>query len=871
MGFMQKWAERSLWKVAETGRMPLGSTGRLLWSLSGRTPDSMWREMTLRRGVPSMEREFRSSLENPQTPLSFPAEWLLDIFNGGRTDSGIRVSEMTALQTDAVLSCVSIVSNGIGSLPLHVYEGQQLNGRTAKKRATDHPLYDLLMTQPNEEMTSATFRAVMEVHGLLWGNAYGEIQRDNAARPVAIWPRNPARTRPVRLTHDARIEGTTYPRGYLVYRTSESFGAEISHEDDNSNRSAPERLILPEDMLHIPGLSLDGRLGQSTVYLSRQIIGLALAAEKHGAKLFGNGAVPRGVLEIPSALEPRAIENLRRSWQEAHGGENQHRTAVLEAGVKYSPIGIDPEKAQLLDSRKYQRRVIASIFQVPPHMIGEGESSKSTTEQSAIEFLNLCLNPRLNKWEQELKRKLFRADDPAAAGFFAKFDTHRLLYGTAEARSKYYQVGKAGGYLNTNDIREMEDLNPVEDGSGEVYWAPVNVVDASTGLLVGQKPGEAQPINPEKPGGGTPQNPKGKGPVVDKQPLSGPASPGVKGAITASLVGRYARVFQPMLADAAGRLLNRKSPDKRVFERAVRPVLVAMADAMSLEVAPLRSTVEKGTDNVERTVTEERHVAADLGPQLDAYLEGMFSNFRGVMKPGDFDWSTREARRAAETLGGLVGRRYDPDQLRHPDGKWHDGKKPFFVGRHGTTDDDVNGVWSGKNGVRLNDQGRLEVGDTAERLKAVGIKRIVSSPEPRALETAQAYATALGVPMTTDWRLGPLDLGVFSGLNEKDNAGKLEVYLKNPDVPIPGGVAVNDYLRDTQASMDDYRGENEGTGPILVLSHSSTIASYVSRVKTGRPDDLEHASSMLTPAGVLRFDGKKVTAIVGELKKGDAA
>src|SRR6266851_3998212 len=127
-------------------------------------------------GAASFIREFRSSLNNPSTPLSFPAEWLLDIFNGGRTDSGIRVSEMTALQTDAVLACVKIICSGVATLPLHVYERQVRDSRPAKVLAYDHPLYDMLRQEPNEEMTSHTFRSVMMVHCLLWGNGYAELQ-----------------------------------------------------------------------------------------------------------------------------------------------------------------------------------------------------------------------------------------------------------------------------------------------------------------------------------------------------------------------------------------------------------------------------------------------------------------------------------------------------------------------------------------------------------------------------------------------------------------------------------------------------------------------------------------------------------------------
>ncbi|MGH3631563.1 MAG: phage portal protein, partial [Sciscionella sp.] len=242
--------------------------------------------------------EKRSSLENPQTPLSYPAEWLLDIFNGGRTDSGLRVSEMTALQVVTVFQCVNIIANGIAAHPLNVY--RRINtpdGPVGKEIAYDHPLYDILNTEPNPEMTSATWRRTMQCHKLLWGNAFSEIERDNSNRISAVWPRNPARTRPVRLLSPMTYQGDLLPAGTLMYETFEAMkDSQIMEQDSLNQHAGFRRLVLAEDMLHFVGLSLDGRLGSDVIVLSRQAIGLSLAAEKYGAKFFGNGAVPQGIL-----------------------------------------------------------------------------------------------------------------------------------------------------------------------------------------------------------------------------------------------------------------------------------------------------------------------------------------------------------------------------------------------------------------------------------------------------------------------------------------------------------------------------------------------------------------------------------------------
>jgi HK97 family phage portal protein len=835
MGFIQRAAEKELWRRAIAGQSGGLVSDRNLWRWANKMPGQMITEA-------------RSSLENPQTPLSFPAEWLLDIFNGGRTDSGIRVSEMTALQADAVLACVRIICNGIASLPLQVYERQMKDTRLAKVISYDHPLFDVLSLHPNPEMTAHTLLNVITCHALLWGNAYVEIQRDNAARVIALWPRNPARTRPVRLTRDAVIEGTKYPAGTLVYHTSETAGDEIAAQDSTSNIIAPERIVLAEDMIHILGLSLDGRLGQSTVYLARQIIGLALASEKYGAKFFGNGAIPAGVLTVPSALEPKAAENLRRSWAEAHGGENSHKTAVLEQGVDYKVIGIDPQKSQFLETRKYQRISIASVFNVPPHMVGEGESSKSTVEQTSIEFLNYCLYPWLDKYQQELKAKLFPLDNAKTKSFFVRFETHRLLYPNSDSRAKFYDSGKQWGWLNTNDIHELEDLNPVTDGSGEVYYIGVNMQDAANPMTmphIGGKQNVQPGQKPELPLGGAPQNSK--------------QAPEKNAFWVRNFVTRYARIYYPMFKDAAGRVLHRTEVDEMQFRRCFTPSLVGMVESISAELASSGATAIP---------------SSEFMTQVYAYMEGMRFNLQGVLPEMNETYAMSEVRRAAETWYNIVNARYNPNhsqQPRHPDGTFHDGSTDFFIGRHGTTDDDVSGAWSGWRKIGLNEAGRQEIVATGEKLKGKGIKRIVSSELPRAKETAQYYASVLGVPMTTDWRLNALDLGELAGLNEKENGQRLQLYVDNPDQVIPGGrESIHSYQDRVNEVFNDLQGSNETTGPILAVTHSSDIAVRLAKIRN-QSEGLENCSELLSNAGAVQINGRKIQVVSGNLDSGDAA
>ncbi len=436
--------------------------------------------------------EVRTSLENPQTPLSYPAEWLLDIFNGGRTDSGIRVSEMTALQVGTVFAAVNLISDGVSSLPLHVYQKSKIAGRASKTIADDSSLYDTIHMSPNPEMTNAVYMKTLMVHALLWGNAYSEIERNASAQIIGLWPRNPARTRPIRLLKSLTLEGDLLPPGTLLFETSDSLmdcSSAVVGQNPEMMNTGMRRLVLAENMIHVHGLSLDGRLGQSTVWLARQAFGLALATEKYGAKFFGNGARPAGILTLPNKLEDKAIDTLRRSWAEAHGGENQFRVAVLEQGVKYEKIAATPEEGQMLETRKYEREEICAIFGVPAHMVcAQEKGGKSNVEQSSIEFVLYCLHPWLNRIEQEFGRKLFSTMGRSAGKYFVKFDTRKLMYPDAAARSTFYAQGKQWGFLNTNMILELEDMNPVEDKKvGETFWQPINMQDAGDPQKLGAK------------------------------------------------------------------------------------------------------------------------------------------------------------------------------------------------------------------------------------------------------------------------------------------------------------------------------------------------------------------------------------------------
>jgi HK97 family phage portal protein len=523
--------------------------------------------------------QLRSSLENPQSPLSYPAEWLLDIFNGGRTEAGVRVSELTAFQVVTFLTCVDLIAGSIAALPLHIYERNYLTtGRAINRVAYDHDYYDMLHGEPNPEMSRFVFMKAYVAHILAWGNGYAEAQRDGANQLVGLWPRNPAKTRPHRLSQKTTLEPVpwrpfpvTLPPGALVYLTTD--GLEVEDQSDaGASASRAERIIPADDMLHVPGLALDGRIGQSVVWLARNTLGLALATEKFGSKYFANFARPGGILELPTNLTPEAKEQARRSWSEAQGGENSHRAAVLPAGFKWTPTGNNPEEAQTQNTQGYLRTQICAMFHVPPHMAGDVDKARATTEQMAQEFVSYALTPWLAAIKQEFKRKLFPHTGIGRTPvnrFFVDFDLHDMLRPDAASREKYYATGRQWGFLNTNAILELEKLNPVNEPWAEKYWMPINMTLTETPLdpsnQDGAGNGEPAPKVPDKPGASPEPEPKPNGKAKDE---------------TKAYIAAYSRLFRDSLA----RVLARKTPNQRDFQQAFGPVLGSLADLFAREV-----------------------------------------------------------------------------------------------------------------------------------------------------------------------------------------------------------------------------------------------------------------------------------------------
>lgn len=375
-------------------------------------------------------------------------------FYMGGSSAGKNVNERSAMQMTAVYSCVRILAEAVAGLPLHLYRYKEDGG---KERAIDNNLYHLLHDEPNKEMSSFIFRETLMTHLLLWGNAYAQIIRNGKGEVVALYP-----LMPNKMQVDRDENGELY---YIYTRSSE----------EAKTMEGATVYLTPRDVLHIPGLGFDGLVGYSPIAMAKNAIGLAIATEEYGAKFFANGAAPSGVLEHPGTIKDPS--RLRENWNSTFGGSaNSGKVAVLEEGMKYTPISISPEQAQFLETRKFQIDEIARIFRVPPHMVGDLEkSSFSNIEQQSLEFVKYTLDPWVIRWEQSLSRALLSEDEKRK--YFFKFNLEGLLRGDYESRMSGYATARQNGWMSANDIRELENLDkiPAEDG-GDLYLINGNML-----------------------------------------------------------------------------------------------------------------------------------------------------------------------------------------------------------------------------------------------------------------------------------------------------------------------------------------------------------------------------------------------------------
>ena len=519
-----------------------------------------------------LERRYRTT---PGTTLSKPESWFLSFLGLENTKSGATVTEWTALQCSAVFACIRILSETVATVPLQFY--RRLD--RGKERAYDHPLYDVLHSQANEEMNSFLFRETLQGHLGSWGNAYAEIERNNAGDVTALWPLMPDKTTPKRKGGKLRYETIIGGKGYVLER---------------------------DKVLHIAGFGFDGRIGYNPIQLARESIGMAVATEEYGARLFANDARPGGYIKHPGRLSKPAQDNLIKTWEERHEGlSNKHRLAVLEEGMEFQTVGIPPQESQFLQTRKFQIAEVARWYRMQLHKIGEMESATfSNIEQQAIEFVVDTMLPWFTRWESGLLTQLLTKQERRE--YFPEFLLEGLLRGETKARFDAYAIARQWGWMSANDICEAENRNPLPGDEGNIYLVPMNMIPASEAANRGA---EATPSR-ARLAAASQRNAKGKGAKVRL---------------------KLAQSFESVFADAALRVVRREKADimrqaKKLLERSddefliwleefyrespewmrriIMPALLSYAEAIQAQAA-----VEIGSD-------------VEMTPELEAHMKG---------------------------------------------------------------------------------------------------------------------------------------------------------------------------------------------------------------------------------------------------------
>jgi HK97 family phage portal protein len=368
--------------------------------------------------------------------------------NGNSTEAGEAISDASAMQISTVFSCVRILAESVASLPLRLYS-VSVQGRIQE---TAHPLAFLLSVAPNEEIVSFTLFETMVAHLALTGNAYVQVQRSADGTPVALWNLQPRLTEPYRL-----------PSGTLAYKTTDG---------EIGGRS---RILAAKDVLHVPLTSWDGISGLSPIMQAKRTLGLSIAAEKYGSRLFTNSAVPSLALTTAAKIRAEDRNKIRHDWEHLQTGASQHRIAILDQDMKLEKLSISNEEAQFLELRQYTRADIASLFRLPAHMVGELQKmSNSNTENMNLSFIVDTLRPYLSRIEAEITKKLLPREAGKLSLLQAQFDTTERLRGDYASQTAGAATGRQWGWLTANDVRRSMGLN--EAGPAlDVYINPVNM------------------------------------------------------------------------------------------------------------------------------------------------------------------------------------------------------------------------------------------------------------------------------------------------------------------------------------------------------------------------------------------------------------
>lgn len=535
---------------------------------------------------------------------------------GWETDSGADVTPETSLQVTAVYACVRLLAESEAGLPLLLYRRL----KRGKERAGDHSLYTILHDAPNPLMTAYEFREALTGQAVLRGNGYAEIDWSEAGTVRGLWPLRADKTAPDVVNREL---------SYIVTLK------------DGSQKRLPGWRVL-----HVRGFGSNGIEGYNPIFLARQSVGLALATEEYGARLFSNGARPGGMLEHPGKLSKEAQTRLQDSIEARHQGlSNAHRLMILEEGMSWKQVGMAPEDAQFLETRNYQTRDVARLFHVPPHMIGDlSQATFSNIEHQGLEFVTHTLRAWLIRWEQRISQSLLSTSEQRQ--YFAEHLVDGLLRGDIASRYQAYNTGILAGFVTRNEVRERENLNPL-DGLD----APLTPLNMAEGIV--SKRDLQTPV------------------AVRRSPLSLRRS--AEDVAAARL--RLMQSQEPLLTDVAGRVVRREVADIR---RAAQKYLVKgkdlagfllwmgtfydeHADFVGRQMGPSleafgRLVVDSVGDELGEALSEEE--AGQVADFVAQYVETLGVRWSAANR-GELEGLARDTEGSLEEVAAAIGTRLD--------------------------------------------------------------------------------------------------------------------------------------------------------------------------------------------------------------------
>jgi len=396
-----------------------------------------------------MKNYFKKWFKN--STLKNPDDALIEAITN-KSSTGVNVTEQKAMQVAAVTSCVRVLSTAFAALPLHLLKE---DGDTNTK-AKSHPLYSLLSASPNDEMIAYNHRQLIMDNLLYKGTAYNEVSKDGRGRTREIVPLC------------GEMDVSRDKSGKLVY----------DFYDGKTNRIIPNY-----KMWRITGYTKNGITGLSKIAESRETIGQAIAGTDFAGNIYKNGGKLSGVLKVAQMLNPEQRKEVLKAWNDSYSGSgNAGKTGLLHNGAEFQTVSMNLVDAQFLETMKFNRSQIAGIFGVPPHMIGDLERATfSNIEHQSINFVIYSLLPYLVNFEQTITRDLLTPQERTE--YRAKFSVDGLLRGDSKARAEFYKALFNMGAIEIDEIRKLENMNPVAGGNSRYMQINMGKIDENGNII----------------------------------------------------------------------------------------------------------------------------------------------------------------------------------------------------------------------------------------------------------------------------------------------------------------------------------------------------------------------------------------------------